>query len=163
MAGGGAPRRSGAPAGGADHGIRLAPSLSTTCDGGASPTYKSAPHTGNSACRRTRSATLSRVLDPRPRHEPSVCRPRAARWCRTRFRWPTYHLTRCRRAPSASWCRSTQQGGPRNDPYVRTSTTQSGRCWTTWRGTRWKTRKWPPTSSRGGHGDPRGTPRTPRV
>ena len=46
---------------------------------------------------------------------------------------------------------------PRNAPYVRTSSTHAGRCWNTQR----KTRRRPPTSSRGGHADPCGTPRTP--
>ena len=54
-----------------------------------------------------------------------------------------------------------------NAPYVQTSTTQAGRCWNTWRGMgctpppRWTTRRRPPTSSKGGHGGPRGMPRTP--
>ena len=58
---------------------------------------------------------------------------------------------------------------PTNAPYVRTSTTQAGRYWNTWCGTRCtlppqrKRRRRAPTSSRGGHGDPRGTPRTPRA
>ena len=34
------------------------------------PDAKSAPHTGKSGCRRTRSTTPSRVLDPRPLQEP---------------------------------------------------------------------------------------------
>ena len=85
-------------------------------------------------------------------------------------RWPTYSSTRHQGAPSASGCRSLRQGGPRNPhnaPYVRTSTTQAERCWNTWRGTRCtlppqrKTRRRPPTSSRGGHGDPCCTPCTP--
>ena len=41
-------------------------------------------------------------------------RVRAARYRRTRFRWPTYPSTRSQRAPSASWCRSLPQGGPPN-------------------------------------------------
>ena len=95
----------------------------------------------------------SRVLHPRPRHEPSMRRPRAARCRRTRFGWPTYPSTRRWRAPSGSRCCSLRQGGPRNQrnaPNVRTSTTQAGQCWNTWRGTRctlppqWKTRRWPP-------------------
>ena len=51
----------------------------TTCNGGASPTAKSTPRTGNRGCRQTRSATPSGVSDPRPQHEPSMRRPRAAR------------------------------------------------------------------------------------
>ena len=55
----------------------------------------------------------------------------------------------------------------RNAPCVRTSTTPAGRCWNTWRGTRCTlrprrtARRRPPTSCRGEHGGPRGTPRTP--
>ena len=55
----------------------------------------------------------------------------------------------------------------RNAPCVRTSTTQAGQCWNTWRGTRCTlrprrtTRRRPPTSCRGEHGGPHGTPRTP--
>ena len=106
-----------------------------------------------------RSATRSRVSDPRPRQGPSVRRPWATRWRNTRFRWPTCPSTRRRRAPSESRCRSPRHGGPRsqrNAPYVPTSTTQVERCWNTWRGTRctpppqWKTRRRPPTSSKGG-------------
>ena len=97
-------------------------------------------------------------------------RPRAARWRHTRFRWPTSPPTRRQRAPSESRCRSPRHGGPRsqrNAPYMQPSTTQVGRCWNILHGTRctpppqWKTRRWPPTSSRGGHGAPRGMPRTP--
>ena len=51
---------------------------STTCDGGASPNAKSVQRTGKSRCRQTRSATPSRVPDPRPRREPSTHQPRAA-------------------------------------------------------------------------------------
>ena len=57
-------------------------------------------------------------------------RPRAARWRRTLFRWPTFPSTRHQRAPFARRCRSLRQGGPqnpRNTPYVRTSTTHAGR------------------------------------
>ena len=50
----------------------------TTCDGGASPTAESAPRTGKSGCRQTRNARPSGISDPRPRHEPSMQRPRAA-------------------------------------------------------------------------------------
>ena len=53
----------------------------------------------------------SRVLDPRLRHEPLIRRPRAARWRRTRFRWPTYPSTRRRRGLSASRCRSLRHRG----------------------------------------------------
>ena len=57
-------------------------------------------------CRQTHSATPSRVSDPRPRHEPSMRRPRAAPWRQTQFRWPTCPSTKRRRAPSQSRCRS---------------------------------------------------------
>ena len=97
-------------------------------------------------------------------------RPRAARWRHTRFRSPICPSTQRRRATSKRRCRSPRHGGPRsqqNAPYVRTSTTQAGRCWNTWRGTRctppprWMTRRRPPTSSKGGHGGHNGMPRTP--
>ena len=74
------------------------------------------------------------------------------------------------RAPFGSRCSSPRREGPRsrrNAPCVRTSTTPAGRCWNTWRGTRCTlrprrtTRRRPPTSCRGEHGGPRGTPRTP--
>ena len=40
---------------------------------------KSAPRTGEGGCRQTRNATPSGVSSRRPRHEPSMRRPRAAR------------------------------------------------------------------------------------
>ena len=92
---------------------------STTCDGGASPTARSAPRTGKSGCKQTRNATPSGVSHPRPRHEPSMRRPRAARWRHTRFHWPTCPSTQRQRAPSESRCRSPRRGGPqsqRNGP-----------------------------------------------
>ena len=112
----------------------------------------------------------SRVSGPRPRHEPSMRRPRAARWRHTRFHWPTCPSNKRQRAPSGSRCRSPRREGPqnqRNAPCVQTSTTQAGQCWNTWRGTqctlqpRQTTRRRPPTSCKGGHGGPHGTPRTP--
>ena len=66
-------------------------------------------------------------------------------------------------------CRSSRREGlwnQRNAPCVQTSTTQAGQCWNTWRGRqctlqpRWMTRRRPPTSCKGGHGGPHGTPRT---
>ena len=143
---------------------------STTCDGGANPTAKSAPRTRKRGCKQTRSAMPSRVSGPRLRHEPSMRRPRAARWRHTRFHWPTCPSNRRQRAPSGSQCRSPWRQGPRkqrNAPCVQTSTTQVGQSWNTWRGTRctlqprWTTRRGPSTSCKGGHGGPHGTPRTP--
>ena len=143
---------------------------STTCVGGANPTAKSAPRTGKRGCKRTRSAMPPEASGPRPRHEPSMRRPRAARWHHTRCRWPTCPSNQRRRAPFGSRCSSPRREGPRsrrNAPCVRTSTTPAGRCWNTWRGTRCTlrprrtTRRRPPTSCRGEHGGPRGTPRTP--
>ena len=99
-----------------------------------------------------------------------MLRPRAALWRHTRFPWPTCPSTQRRRAPSKSWCRSPRHGGPlsqRNAHCVQTSTIQAGRCWNTWRGTRYTppprrtTRRRPPTSSKGGQGGPRGMPRMP--
>ena len=107
---------------------------STICGEEASLTAKSAPHTGKSGCTRTRSPTRSRVLDPRPRHEPSMRRVQAARYRRTRFRWPTYPSTRSQRAPSASWCRSLPQGGPPNQadcPLCADNPRQGPRWWHT--------------------------------
>ena len=75
---------------------------STTCDGGAIPTAKSAPHTGKRGCRQTRSAMPSGVSGPRPRHEPSMRRARPARWCHTRFHWRTCPSNQPGRAPSGS-------------------------------------------------------------
>ena len=111
-----------------------------------------------------------RVLGPRPQHEPSMRRPRAARWRHTRFHWPNCPSNQRRRAPSGSQCRSPQRERPRNQrnaSCVQTSTTQAGQCWNTSRGTRytlqprWTTRRRPPTSCKGGRGGPNGTPRTP--
>ena len=45
------------------------------CGGEASPSAKSAPHTGNSGCRRPRSGKLSGVSLPRPQQGPSARRP----------------------------------------------------------------------------------------
>ena len=138
-----------------------------TCNGGANPTAESAPRTGKRGCRQMRSAMPSGVSGPCPRHEPSMRRPRAARWRRTRFHWPTCPSNQRRRAPSGSRCHSPLREGPRNQrnaPCVQTSTTQAGQCWNTWRGTpctlqpRWTTRRRPPTSCKGGHGGPHGTP-----
>ena len=131
------------------------------------PDRKSAPRTGKSGCRRTRNATPSGISDPPPRHEPSMRRPRAARWRHTRFHWQACPSTQRRRAPSESRCRFPRRGGPqsrRNAPYVQTSTTQAGQCWNTWRGTRctppprWTTRRRPPPSSKRGHKGSRGIP-----
>ena len=60
------------------------------CCGGASPTAKSAPHTGKSGYRRTHSAPPSEASDPQPRRGPSTRRPPGARWRRTQSHWPTY-------------------------------------------------------------------------
>ena len=87
---------------------------STTCDGRANPTAKSAPRTGKRGCKQTRSAMPSGVSGPRPRHEPSMRRPRAARWRHTGFHWPTCPSNQRQRAPSGSRCRSPQREGPRN-------------------------------------------------
>ena len=112
----------------------------------------------------------SEASGPRPRRRPSMRRPRAARWHHTRCRWPTCPSNQRRRAPFGSRCRSPRREGPRsrrNAPCVRPSTTPAEQCWNTWRGTRCTlrprrtTRRRPPTSCRGEHGDPRGTPRTP--
>ena len=70
----------GAPAGGPDHSVPLATSLPRPAIEGANPTAKSAPRTGKRGCKQTRSAMPSGVSGPRPRHEPSMRRPRAARW-----------------------------------------------------------------------------------
>ena len=75
-----------------------------------------------------------------------------------------------RRAPFGSRCRPPPREGPRsrrNAPCVQTRTTQAGQCWNTWAGTRCTllprrtTRRLPPTSCKGEHGGPHGTPRTP--
>ena len=89
---------------------------STTCDGGANPTAKSAPRTGKRGCRHTRSEMPFGVSGPRPRHEPSMRRPRAARWRHTRFHWPTCPLNQRRRAPSTSRCRSPRCKEPTKCP-----------------------------------------------
>ena len=75
---------------------------------------KSAARTGKRGCRQTRSAMPSGVLGLRPRHEPSMRRPRAACWPHTRFHWATCPSNQPRRAPSGSRWRSPRREGPRN-------------------------------------------------
>ena len=100
-----------------------------------------------------------RRISPRPRagaaHDPT-CQPAL--------------LPRGRKAPAANRYRSLRQEGPRNPqnaPYVHASSTQAGRWWSTWRGTRRtrpprrKTGRRPPSSSRDGQLDLRGTLLTP--
>ena len=89
---------------------------STICRGGASPTTKSAQHTGRTGYRRTRSTPPSTVSDLCQQRGPSMCRPLSRPWRRTRSRLPTCPATRHRRALSASWCPSLLQGEPWSPP-----------------------------------------------
>ena len=104
-------------------------SPSTTCGGEASPTAKWASHTGKSGCTRTRSATPSRVLDPRQATRAldtsapgRALAPHTVPLATLPFDLaPEGTIRKSVALPPARW-----PWNQRNAPYVRSSTTQGG-------------------------------------